>query len=98
MPVTSGDGDRVYCQLLDEEIDPELSKKSKTQRVQMLSRPISTLIAEVENDATAAAIRESSRLKAAAERRQVIFSSSSLLKVSPRCQTGDVSHPGKWPI
>lgn len=71
IPVTSRGGERVYCQLLDDEVDPDVAKNSRNQRVRMLSKPISALLDEVENDATAAALRETARLDEASERQQV---------------------------
>ena len=80
IPVTSADGERVYCQLLDDEIDQEVSRQARSNKVQLLSRPISALLEEVEYDATAAVLRETAREHDAAARQEV------MLRLAERCR------------
>ena len=70
MPVTSGAGNRVYCQLLEEELPAEGNRR-RDGGVRMLSKSISSLLEEIESDNCAAALRESVRSSEADHRQQV---------------------------
>lgn len=70
MAVTDGEGDRVYCELQEETLPVDASR-DRSSRVQLLSKPISSLLEEIEADNCNAAIRESMRAREAEQRQQV---------------------------
>ena len=85
MAVTNGEGDRVYCQLQEDEVPAEV-KRSRSGRVQLLSKPINALLEEIEADNCSAALRESARATEAEYRQLVIFYSPPATACA-RCST-----------
>ena len=73
MAVTDGEGGRVYCQLQEDELPVEANRR-RSSRVQLLSKPISSLLEEIEADSCAAAVRESVRACESEQCQQVINS------------------------
>lgn len=73
IPVTSGHGERVYCKLHDGDNDgePLKAKGAQCARSQLLSKPISLLLEEIEDDSYTAAVRATAKIDEAADRQRV---------------------------